>query len=61
MLLGSAMMVKASREHPRALIDQVTSPGGTTIEGIHQLSKLGFEHAVHQAVKAVIDKNNRTG
>lgn len=57
MLEGSARMVVLSGEHPRALIDQVTSPGGTTIEGMHTLTKLGFEHAVHEAVQAVIRKN----
>ncbi len=56
MLFGSAKLVMESGEHPRALIDQVTSPGGTTIEGMHKLAELGFEHAVHEAVKAVIDK-----
>jgi len=57
MLEGSARMILASGEHPRALADQVTSPGGTTIEGMHTLAKLGFEHAVHEAVQAVIRKN----
>ena len=56
MLFGSAKLVAESGEHPRALVDQVTSPGGTTIEGTHALSRLGFEHAVQEAVKAVIDK-----
>ncbi|MDI9519729.1 MAG: pyrroline-5-carboxylate reductase [Bacillota bacterium] len=56
MLFGSAKLVAESGEHPRALVDQVTSPGGTTIEGTHTLSRLGFEHAVQEAVKAVIDK-----
>lgn len=56
MLFGSAKLVAESGVHPRALVDQVTSPGGTTIEGTHALSRLGFEHAVQEAVKAVIDK-----
>lgn len=56
MLFGSAKLVAESGEHPRALVDQVTSPGGTTIEGTHALSRLGFEHAVQEAVKAVIEK-----
>lgn len=56
MLFGSAKLVAEAGEHPRALVDQVTSPGGTTIEGTHALSRLGFEHAVQEAVKAVIDK-----
>jgi len=59
MLLGSAKLVAESGEHPRALIDQVTSPGGTTIEGMHALARLGFEHAVQEAVAAVIDKEKR--
>lgn len=57
MLLGSAKLVKESGEHPRVLIDQVTSPGGTTIEGMHKLAELGFEHAVHAAIQAVIEKD----
>ena len=59
MVEGSARLVAHGGEHPRALIDQVTSPGGTTIEGMHKLAELGFEHAVHEAVRAVIDKNQR--
>ena len=59
MLFGSAKLVTESGEHPRALIDQVTSPGGTTIEGMHKLAELGFEHAVHAAVNAVIDKEQK--
>lgn len=59
MLFGSAKLVAESSLHPRALMDQVTSPGGTTIEGVHQLAAKGFEHAVHAAVDAVIQKNQR--
>jgi pyrroline-5-carboxylate reductase len=59
MLEGSARLVQQSGEHPRSLIDQVTSPGGTTIEGMHKLAEFGFEHAVHEAVNAVIEKNKR--
>ena len=58
-VLGSAKMVLESGEHPFALIDQVTSPGGTTIEGICALQRLGFESAVHQAVEAVVEKDKR--
>lgn len=59
MLFGSAKLVAETGEHPRALVDQVTSPGGTTIEGVHQLAAHGFEYAVHAAVKAVIEKNEQ--
>lgn len=57
MLLGSAKLLLQSDEHPKALVDQVTSPGGTTIEGMQALTRLGFEHAVHQAIRAVIEKD----
>ena len=55
--LGAAMLTRESDEHPIALCDQVTSPGGTTIEGVHMLKKLGFETAVQQAVQAIIEKD----
>ena len=56
-VMGSAKLVAESGEHPFALIDQVTTPGGTTIEGILSLQANGFEHAIHEAMKAVIDKD----
>lgn len=56
-VFGSALLVKKSGEHPHALVDQVCSPSGTTIEGIHTLYRLGFESAVHQAIDAVIQKD----
>lgn len=56
---GSARMVRLSGEHPWALADQVTSPGGTTVEGLLQLQTLGFEHAVHAAIDAVLEKDAR--
>ena len=49
---GSAKMILESREHPFALIDQVSSPGGITIEGVCTLQENGFESAVHKAVAA---------
>ena len=56
---GSGRMVRLSGQHPWALIDQVTSPGGTTVEGLLALQQGGFEPAVHGAVQAVLDKDKR--
>ena len=50
-VLGSAKMIAESGRHPYELIDAVSSPAGTTIEGIAALQELGFEHAVNQAVE----------
>ena len=52
--LGAAKLCQETGEHPMALVDKVTSPGGTTIEGVHVLKKDGFESAVIEAFGAVI-------
>ncbi|MDR2489066.1 MAG: pyrroline-5-carboxylate reductase [Desulfovibrio sp.] len=54
---GSAKMILEGNEHPFALVDQVCSPGGTTIEGVCRLQECGFESAVHKAVAAVALKD----
>ena len=56
---GSGRMVRLSGRHPWALIDRVTSPGGTTVEGLLALQQGGFESAVHAAVQAVLEKDKR--
>ena len=58
-VLGSAKMILESDEHPWQLVDQVCSPGGTTIEGVTSLQNDGFESAVMDAVQAAIDKDKR--
>lgn len=58
-VMGSAQMVSESGTHPWTLVDQVCSPGGTTIEGVASLQEKGFEHAIHAAVQAVIDKDQK--
>ncbi len=56
-VLGTARLLQESGEHPRALIDQVCSPGGTTIEGVIALQKNGFETAVLEAARASLEKD----
>lgn len=58
-LLGSAKMVLETGLHPGALKDQVTSPGGTTIEGLHQLEKGGLRAALMNAVRAATEKSQQ--
>ncbi len=49
-IYGSAKMIMETGNHPGDLKDSVTSPGGTTIEGIKNLEKNGFRNAVMEAV-----------
>jgi pyrroline-5-carboxylate reductase len=60
-VLGSAKMVLETNLHPGVLKDQVTSPGGTTIEGIHELEKGGLRATVMNAVRAAADKSKKLG
>lgn len=55
-LIGSAELVKQSGKHPGQLKDEVTSPGGTTIAGVHALEKKSFRGTVMDAVSAAYDK-----
>ena len=60
-VLGGAKMVLETGQHPGALKDQVTSPGGTTIEGVHELEKGRLRAAVMSAVRAATEKSKKLG
>jgi len=60
-LLGSAKMVLETGQHPGALKDMVTSPGGTTIEGLHELEKGKLRGTIMNAVRAASEKSRRLG
>lgn len=56
-LLGSAKMILETEKHPRVLMDQVSSPGGTTIAAIASLEANGFVATIIDAVDACIEKD----
>ncbi len=56
-VLGSAKMVLDTGMHPGVLKDMVSSPGGTTIEALQILEKLGLRNMMMEAVKACAEKS----
>jgi pyrroline-5-carboxylate reductase len=58
---GAAKMVLESDTHIGQLRDSVTSPGGTTIEGLHALEKGGIRNALIDAVEVATKKSKRLG
>lgn len=58
---GSARMVLETKEHPAKLRDMVTSPGGTTIEGLHALEKGKLRATLMNAVEAATARSKELG
>jgi pyrroline-5-carboxylate reductase len=60
-IFGAAMLVKETQESATKLKEQVTSPGGTTISGLHVLEKGGFRGLVMDAVEAATNRSKELG
>ncbi|MBD3674631.1 MAG: pyrroline-5-carboxylate reductase [Planctomycetaceae bacterium] len=60
-VLGAAKMVLETGQHPGALKDAVTSPGGTTIAGLHALEQGGFRGIVMNAVQSATLRSQELG
>lgn len=60
-VLGAAKLLLQSGQHPGQLKDLVTSPGGTTIAGLHAIEKGAVRHAMMQAVSAATQRSIELG
>lgn len=60
-LLGSATLLLESGRHPVELREQVTSPGGTTVEALRVLDERGVRAAFLAAMSAARDRSAQIG
>ena len=60
-VLGSAKLLLETGEHPGRLKDQVTSPGGTAIAGLHTLEAGGLRTTLMNAVEAATRRSHELG
>lgn len=58
---GSARLAQTSDQHPAALKDLVTSPGGTAIAALHVLRREAFSAIVMDAVEAATQRSAHLG
>lgn len=60
-VLGSAQLLLETGAHPGHLKDQVTSPGGTAIAGLHTLEAGGLRTTLIDAVEAATERARQLG
>lgn len=60
-VLGSVKLAMAGNDHPAHLRAMVTSPGGTTIAGLHEMERAGFQGIIMDAVEAATLRSKELG
>lgn len=60
-VLGAARLVVETGDHPAVLKDRVTSPGGTTMAGVHALESGALRATIMNAVRAATERAKELG
>jgi pyrroline-5-carboxylate reductase len=60
-MLGTARMVRETKEHPASLKNKVTSPGGLTSAGLLALEKGAVRSSMIEAVVEAVKRGNQLG
>lgn len=60
-LAGAGKMVLQTGKHPGQLKDEVCSPGGTTITGMHALETGAVRASLINAVEAAVKRSKELG
>ena len=60
-VLGAARLMLETGMHPGALKDMVSSPGGTSIAGVHALEEGGIRHTLIKAVERATQRSRELG
>ncbi|MGB5766912.1 MAG: pyrroline-5-carboxylate reductase dimerization domain-containing protein, partial [Arenicellales bacterium] len=60
-VLGAAKLAVESEDSPAELRQKVTSPGGTTEQGLKQLEQGGIEQLFQSTINAAIDRSREMG
>ncbi len=60
-VVGAALMVRETNEHPAILRDRVCSPGGTAITGVSTLENKGLRTTLMEAVSAAASRSRELG
>jgi len=58
---GTGKLVEKSGRSPQENIHDVTSPGGTTIHGLHTLKDFSLERAVQRAIRRAAERSQELG
>lgn len=59
--LGTVRMLQETGKHPADLKDLITSPAGTTIQGLQVLEERGVRGALFRAVEAAVRRSEELG